>query len=55
METTILAEIRNVSKNLPPPVGYGLENSLLLTTAFGTDITIPIEHFYTPEARYISV
>ncbi|KJA17275.1 hypothetical protein HYPSUDRAFT_1025921 [Hypholoma sublateritium FD-334 SS-4] len=49
---TTLAEIRRAQEDLPQPIGYGPANSLTLITALGTELTLPIEHCYTPESGY---
>lgn len=54
MQVTILAEIRRVHVDLPRAVGYGPANSLTLITALGTEMSLPMEHCYTPEVRGIS-
>ncbi|KAF8967526.1 hypothetical protein BDZ97DRAFT_2073568 [Flammula alnicola] len=47
--TTTTKEILTIQKQLPPSLGYGRENAVILIDAFGKQMTLPMEFCYSPD------
>ncbi|KAF8967546.1 hypothetical protein BDZ97DRAFT_1980347 [Flammula alnicola] len=46
---SIRKEIVTIQKQLPPSLGYGCENAVILIDAFGKPMTLPMDFCYSPD------
>ncbi|KAF8962969.1 hypothetical protein BDZ97DRAFT_1064342 [Flammula alnicola] len=47
--TTTTQEILTIQRQLPPSLGYGRENAVILVDAFGKPMTLPMDFCYSPD------